>query len=673
MAADLAVRAASGVSSAQVHNAVNSVNGVFNTANYLGLALGPNAAPTKLSRERKYRMRELATQKLSYAYHLDEIAASVATMQSTSTLEDLAQLVLVRNPNDYDARYVNFFHERIPSRMMAEFTPLEPLDALISERSNNGSPLRTRALTKIFKKDLTGSVRDLTEGLAVARWSQAQHRNGPDQLSPPKMETGDFLFRMSRGWRNESKLDEEDHPSSLESQMLFHRAGIHLRLACQHVQSAMDAWKSIKAGSPIVGENHLGEASPQVPDKGEEAHLKHLELRKIVKTNAKRAHRDYLDFLSNFDYTAGTSYELPQISLTRRDKADRKGGSAKLPHPRETENLSAVSSTNDSVPNKSGNQSHASTLDRLNQLDTYVFKVSELFTASQPSNLPPFPPFQSTELGKPGSSKTRQAPEFFEANNLEGVTYHPLLAEALHSMLLCHVLLQTPPTELRRHAYNVARLVRLLSGYPIFLNSRSTSRADWSEILRRTDNWLDLIRSWTDLCQPVPSTWEGRSGEDDIGLRSRTAGNANTDPTPKHDDEHVLHEAILEALADERVVDEESFQRAVHARETEMHGNPPTTAGAELGNLETTPTEHVPEKDAVEEEFSRKKRTPDSPKEHPGLSTERAEAITRWVQEAPQTVEGAKSKKSRKKRPDKKPIAEEEPLENVSTASISKG
>jgi hypothetical protein len=666
-------------------------------------------------------MRELATQKLSYAYHLDEIAASVATMQSTSTLEDLAQLVLVRNPNDYDARYVHFFHERIPSRMMAEYTPLGPLDALISERSNDGSPLRTRALTKIFKKDLIGSARDLTEGLAVARWSQAQHRNGPDQLVVAKVLNVDSASRIARDWKNENKLDDDDQPSSLESQMLFHRAGIHLRLACQHVQSAMDAWEYTKAGSPTVGENDLSGVSPEALPLREEAHLEHLDLRKTVKTNAKRALRDYLGFLSNFDYTPGVLQGSPPNIASHRDKVHGKGESANLPHSKQFERLPEVSSTNDSVAIKRGNQSHASTLDHLNQTPADIFKVSELFAASQPSNLPQFPPLQAKTMVIPGSSKSSKATPFYEAHLLEGVTYHPLLTEALHSMLLCHVLLQTPLTELRRHAYNVARLVRLLSGYPIFLHARSTARADWGEILRRTNNWLDLTQSWTDLCRPVPYTGQAKSTDDDVGIRSAPPRKAKPDLTPKQKNERVLHEAILEALADERVVDEQSFHRAVQAREMEMNGNTPTAADAERVDTETQATEHVTEKtehvaekaehvadkaehvadkaehvvekvehvaekvehvaekvehvaekEAIDEEISPKKWTPDSPKDYPGLSTERAEAITRWVQEAPQTVEGAKSKKSRKKRPNKKAVGEEELLENVSTASISK-
>ena len=143
-ATNLAVRAASGLTSAAL-NSSSSLHG--NTMAALGIGVGGGG---QLSRERKHRMRELATSKLGAAYRLDEIAASVATMQSASTLEDVAQLVLQRNSNDLDAKYVHFFHEKIPSRMMAQCTPLDVLDDIVQERPTDGSALRTRALTRIF-------------------------------------------------------------------------------------------------------------------------------------------------------------------------------------------------------------------------------------------------------------------------------------------------------------------------------------------------------------------------------------------------------------------------------------------------------------------------------------------------------------------------------------------
>jgi hypothetical protein len=75
----------------------------------------------KISRERQFRMYELAVEKLAKAYALDEVAASVASMQSASAVEEVAGKVLERakargEEPSRDARYVYFFCEKIPSR-----------------------------------------------------------------------------------------------------------------------------------------------------------------------------------------------------------------------------------------------------------------------------------------------------------------------------------------------------------------------------------------------------------------------------------------------------------------------------------------------------------------------------------------------------------------------------
>jgi hypothetical protein len=66
-------------------------------------------------------MYELAVEKLARAYALDEVAASVASMQSASAVEEVAGKVLERakargEEPSRDARYVYFFCEKIPSR-----------------------------------------------------------------------------------------------------------------------------------------------------------------------------------------------------------------------------------------------------------------------------------------------------------------------------------------------------------------------------------------------------------------------------------------------------------------------------------------------------------------------------------------------------------------------------
>ncbi|KAJ4309385.1 hypothetical protein N0V94_008958, partial [Neodidymelliopsis sp. IMI 364377] len=275
------------------------------------LGLGYGGGGGKLSRERKHRMRELATAKLSAAYRLDEIAASVATMQSASTLEDVAHLVLQRSPNDVDAKYVHFFHEKIPSRMMAQCTPLDALDDIIAERPADGSALRTRALTRIFKDDYANAAKDLTEALATARYLAAQHRKGRDQLVLAR--TYQEQQQHGRDWRSDVKIPDEDHPSSLETQLLFHRAGIYLTIACGHVHPALDGLraqeeaKAARDAQMATGEEPTPETAEEV-----EGRLFRAESRKQVRQNAKRALRDYTAFLSHFDYTPGISPEAAE-------------------------------------------------------------------------------------------------------------------------------------------------------------------------------------------------------------------------------------------------------------------------------------------------------------------------------------------------------------------------
>ena len=197
----------------------------------------------------------------------------------------------------------------------------------------------------------------------------------------------------------------------------------------------------------------------------------------------------------------------------------------------------------------------------------------------------------------------------------EAVTYHPLFTDALHSLLLCHSLIQTSPKEHLRHAHMVARLARVCDGYPIFLAARSPSRADWIEVVRRANNWVALQQSWETLCAPAPLPGQ--------------VGSTKKEETEEQAKERRRQEAILEALADERVHDEASFQAAVAARERRAEEQ----RREELGQDGNSP----------------KRWAQEDGKGYP-ISTERAEAIARWVREAPLTVAGAgKTKRGPKK------------------------
>ncbi|KAH9882248.1 hypothetical protein J1614_001420 [Plenodomus biglobosus] len=679
-ATNLAVRATSGLTSAALNNSLN--NGghhLLGNAAALGIGYG-GGATSKLSRERKHRMRELATTKLSQAYHLDEIAASVATMQSASTLEDVAHLVLQRDPGNLDAKYVHFFHEKIPSRMMAQCTPLDTLNDIIAHRPHHGSPLRTRALTRIFKQDFVNSAKDLSEALSIARYLMAQHRAGKDQLVLAKT----YQEQYGRDWRQEVKIAEEDQPSSLETQLLFHRAGVYFTIAHQHVHAALDGLRDAEeARARRDAQREAGQqVTPEMPEELEGNRIR-AEARKQVRQNAKRAIRDYTAFLSHFDYTPGISADLADEFL--RQLGGNANGTSGHNHPSysasdkikpnmnrllESSNTSASPTSDALVPHRrqQTQSSDRSTWPKLPVPEVHT--VSSLFSPLPPASLPPYPP-------PPNSTPASAAATAF-AESHESITYHPLLTDALHSLLLCHALVQTPPKEHLRHAHNAARLARICDGYPIFLAARSPARADWIEVLRRAGNWIGLTTSWETLCRPAPLPGQAKSNPGtDIAKDGRGNGSSPSSPplaspeteTQKRD--RQKHEAILDALADDRVVDEESFQRAVRARErrfredeqnlaatptstpqSQSHVSPSNPKPDPNSNPNTSPQPQPQTQPQTQTQAPQppqpKRWAQDDTREYP-ISTDRAEAIARWVREAPPVVDAGGGKKRRGK------------------------
>ncbi|KAI1504601.1 hypothetical protein F5X99DRAFT_371479 [Biscogniauxia marginata] len=629
-ATDLAVRAANGITSSALSTSL--AGGAAHHMQALGLGFG-NTGGAKLSPERRFRMREQATQKLSRAYHLDEIASSVATMQSTSTLENVAGLVLQRAPNDPDANYVHFFHEKIPSRQLAECTDLRVLDLIIGQRPSECEPLRTRAIVRMFKDDFDGAVQDLTTALNVYRLQRPPHKPTAEEIMQVERRTGRR--------RDNPPLDERDQPSSTEVQLLFQRAGCYLTLACDHVEFALSNPSTGQSGHARNGTNDTsncnahgttegeGEAdgdgdgggdgerghtphSPKPPPEDTGPTKKQLESRKTVRVYAKRALRDYMEYFKHFHYS-------PNLPIEVSDDFSRQVNQAT--HRNKRYYGQSRWSTQD--PNSPTDSSASHT----------IYALASLFSATPPADLPPYP---STELVST-SSATFDSIE----TTTEVVTYHPLLTDALHSLLLCHTLIQTSAKELQRHAHMVARLARLADGYPVFQASRSPARADWIEVLRRAENWIELSSSWEDLCAPAPLPTplpaNGVSAATaNVNALSITSG-ASPTKIEEQRKERMRHQAIIEALEDERVNDEASFKAAILARQrraeadhaNSTHGVPPNPNA-------------VPKRWAV-----------DDGREYPIL-TERAEAVARWVREAPTGSVTGSSKRKKKSGASKK-------------------
>lgn len=611
-ATDLAVRAANGVASSALPNPLAGGTARHMQALGLGFEFGNNAG-AKLSPERRFRMREQATQKLSRAYHLDEIASSVATMQSTSTLENVAGLVLQRASNDPDANYVHFFHEKIPSRQLAECTDFRALDLIIGQRPSDCEPLRTRAIVRMFKEDFEGAAQDLTAALGVYRLQQPRHKPAVDETLQ--------LEQKTRRRRDNPPLDERDQPSSTEVQLLFQRAGCYLTLACDHVPLALPESPIDQNGISQNGTNGSsngvanGSSVPQEAEGGSEDKglgKRQLEMRKTVRVYAKRALRDYMEYFKHFHYS-------PNLPIEVSDDFSRQVNQATHRNKRYY-NQSRYANQDPGSPTGSSS-GHT------------VYALASLFSATPPADLPPYP---STDLVSPGSATMESL-----QTTTEVVTYHPLLTDALHSLLLCHTLIQTSAKELQRHAHMVARLARLADGYPVFQASRSPARADWIEVLRRAENWIELSSSWETLCAPAPLPTPMSAN----GLSAATAsvnalsitGGTTPAETEEQRKERMRQQAIIEALEDERVNDEASFKAAILARQRRAEADHVSSSNGGVPSPNAGP----------------KRWAVDDGREYPIL-TERAEAVARWIREAPTGSGAGTSKRKKKSRAPKK-------------------
>jgi hypothetical protein len=536
-AIDLAVRAASGVSSNQANSSIGAGKGIMQGAEDLGFTFGSNGTTTKLSKERISRMRELAVQKLSHAYHLDEIATSVATMQSSTTLDDIAQFALSRNPDNRDANYVYFFHEKIPSRRIAEFSPLDSLDRLVMQSPHDASYYRTRAVVKLFKAEHESAIRELSDGL---RACQMFHSSG-----------GDAPF--------DAVKKNEHEATGVEAQLYFYRANSHLQISFKYLAETQDVYEQTQA-------------DPE----DQQLITKHLELRKVVKINARKAVRDFLSFLSHFEYTPNQNTASKVNSRQSEQEAE------------------------------------------------HIYKVSDLFSATPPSTLPPYPPIDLDER------ITLPIEDPIQDDTNERVTFHPLLPEGLCSLLISHIVAQTPTTELRRHTYNAARLIRLLTGTPLFLMGRSSSAATWQDVLQCTNNWLDLSHSWLGLC-----------GREIALFGAGWLPTSESRMSEQMRQDVKLNKAVLAAAADE-TTGGQSLDAAIRSRlQIAQIAESERSAGRGLILAKGS-------------ELGLKRRW--SPQlNFDEMTADMSKPLVKWVLEAPTLLEGEKTKAGAKKKRRKKP------------------
>ncbi|KZO96459.1 hypothetical protein CALVIDRAFT_563940 [Calocera viscosa TUFC12733] len=477
-ASDLAVRAASGLSAASLASMPSHANqSAWNAAQTLGLnPLGNEGGRGRdgMSAMRTHRLRALAVQRLAQAYRADEIAASVMVMQGASALDDVAQRVLRQEPNNADAKYVHFFHEKIPSRQLAESTPTTVLDDLIASNPLHLEYYRTRGIVRCFRDEFSLACRDFTHAIKQSiQLRKARHAHDAEAEKKPNRTgaKGKGGKKARKGGRehdhrhsfsaNGNADDDEpsvnsdsprsgsvDPPSPLEAQCLFLRGAAYLQHAVFQIEQACLNLEGVRKPT-----------SPDLP-----------ELR--------------LCYLEHGKY-GGTEMGNPDGPLGAKEGSKLRAYRARLGDSDFRASIFALI--------KKSLRDHERFLAHFDTLET---------GASFPGNLAERveAAFLLSESQRPGQQQERQAqlaahqaspqtnpappPLPFPDGPAAFTTYHPLLVESHFSILICHLLLGDFAGLLSAFQ-RTAMLVDGLEGYPIFLPARSMAQAEFIEVLER--------------------------------------------------------------------------------------------------------------------------------------------------------------------------------------------
>ncbi|PIL31231.1 hypothetical protein GSI_05929 [Ganoderma sinense ZZ0214-1] len=423
---------------------------------------------------RVHRLRALAVQKLAAAYKADEIASSVMVMQGGSVFDDIAERVLRVDPGDVDARYVHFFHEKIPSRQLAESTSTQVLDDLIAANPHRLEFYRTRGIVHCFRDEYALAAKDFTFAIKEAR-AQRRARNAHLSTNLGDKQRGKGAKKKkgkagggktngqappngtsaSAGGTDGQSADGSDgdgavvlHPSVLpdapepiEPQCLFLRAAAHLQHAVFIIEDAIFKLEGIRKVPSIDG----------------------AEMR--------------LCYVENGRY-GGVEIGNPDGPLGRTDGAKLQAYRAILADPAFREPI--ITLVKKSMRDHKQFLSHFDTLEGppgyvdmdVAQRTEYAFLLTESLRPGSQSTPPPMPD---------------TTPMF--------TTYHPLLVESHFSILICYLMLGDFATILPAFS-RTAALVDGLEGYPVFLPPRSMAQAEFIEVLER------LAGGWRNGIQP---------------------------------------------------------------------------------------------------------------------------------------------------------------------------
>ncbi|KDQ31479.1 hypothetical protein PLEOSDRAFT_1054549 [Pleurotus ostreatus PC15] len=493
-AAELSVRASSGLSAAELGSLRGGSNGIYINPWVTSQPLGFNAfgqtnggRNVAMSAMRVHRLRALAVQKLAQAYKADEIASSVMVMQGGSVFDDVAERVLKVDPNDIDAKYVHFFHEKIPSRQLAESTTTQVLDELISAQPNCLEFYRTRGIVHCFRDEYPQAARDFTHALREARGARKAKTSHLNHVSSSDSQRVTKNGKRRKGSGNktngqappsgtsvnaENSVEGPDgetlflHPSVLpsapdpiEPQVLFLRGASYLQHAVFLIEAAILELEGVRK-APTVD--------------GAELRLCYIENGKyggveIGNPDGPLGKPDGPKAAAYSSVLAKDTFKGQIISLLRKSIRD---------HERFLAHFDTLESVMDNEA-----------LGDLAKRTEYAFLLTEAIRpGNHGANVPPIPDGLSMFT-----------------------TYHPLLVESHFSILLCLLMLgefvQILPTFIR-----TATLVDGLEGYPVFLPPRSMAQAEFVEILER------LAGGWRHGIQPHSFAGDGKPSKGRLAI-----------------------------------------------------------------------------------------------------------------------------------------------------------
>ncbi|CAG8569928.1 1672_t:CDS:2, partial [Funneliformis caledonium] len=448
-AADLSVRAASGISTT-----------------------GGGPTRSSMSHTRQHRMRELAVNKLALAYRIDEIATAVVTMQSASAIDEVASRVLKKNATNLEAIYVNFFHEKIPSRMLSQSTSTDVLDQIIATSPTTPEFYRTRGVVKCFKEEFSGALRDFKTAL-----TQVKHRKRVNNVLLGKKST--LPLHNHHG-------NDDDECTGTESQLYFLRAACYLQYAISLIDKAIQKVDGVERkdgeGSELrlvsvkkgtANGNHHHGSYPKL----EEYRREFLPIMHQIRSLANRSLRDYNHFLTFYPSS------LPPFSPMNYETLSK--GTTPI--------ISRDSSPSRSFKEKGDNTSSPSNHNDHQVDPKFIDRTSKL--SDKVAGLSP----------ESGSNSFTSS-----LNAWYAIAINYVLLGDLHTGALWHS--------------RISEMHEYIEGYPVFLPARSMAQADYMEVLERVKKVTTEEREM----------YEGKKSGVKIGKKSKNLRqvNNNSSVTP---------------------------------------------------------------------------------------------------------------------------------------------